>query len=134
MQTLTLPGIPGFHASVHPHHYDDMRAKLIKCTGKTRASKPKAEKRNFPIHGAAMDTASYVALYYQINDGVLRTADHRTIYEPLSTRRQEWPSEPLEEPLDETEGVSSQLTIEGSEGLPVWLTAGIPPDWLRQSS
>ena len=40
-------------------------------------------------------------------------------------------SEPLYEVLDEVEGVSSQIDLNGPQSLPSWLTSEVPPAWLQ---
>ena len=60
---------------------DDILSHHAKCTGKHKPVKSKgAVKRLYPIHGATMTTAEYVAAYERLNVG-LTAWD----WQPLST-------------------------------------------------
>ena len=60
---------------------DDIHARHAKCTGKHRKLKSKgAESRQYPVMGATMSTAEYVAEYERLNKG-LTAWD----WQPLST-------------------------------------------------
>ena len=79
-----------------------IQTKLIKCTGKHRAIKIKtADSRKFPLYGSAMTTARYVQRYFELNNTLIHSSDY---FEPLSTRPQEWPQEPLYEEIKEDQG------------------------------
>ena len=79
-----------------------IQTKLIKCTGKHRAIKIKtADSRMFPLYGTAMTTARYVKRYFELNNTLIHSSDY---FEPLSTRPQEWPQEPLYEEIKEDQG------------------------------
>ena len=107
-----------------------IQTKLIKCTGKHRAIKIKtADSRKFPLYGSAMTTARYVQRYFELNNTLIHSSDY---FEPLSTRSQEWPQEPLHEVLDDAEGSPPTYDFAASESLPAWLTDGIPPSWLTR--
>ena len=79
-------------------HIDDVTAKMLKCTGKARRRAiVGGVSRVYPPHGEAMNTRDYVARFHGLN------SEYRILignFEPLSTRTQEWPGEPLEEPLE----------------------------------
>ena len=106
-----------------------IQAKLVKCTGKHRAIKTKvADRRMFPPHGVSMDTASYVRRYFELNNTLIHSSDY---FQPLSTRPQEWPQEPLYEEIKEDQGDTLSYDFGASESLPAWLTAGVPPEWIK---
>lgn len=106
-----------------------IQTKLIKCTGKHRAIKIKtADRRVFPLYGTAMTTARYVKRYFELNNTLTHSSDY---FEPLSTRPQEWPQEPLYEEIEEDQGDTMSYDFEASENLPVWLTASVPPEWIK---
>ena len=58
----------------------------VKCTGKHKKVKPKADKRRqYPAHGASMSTADYVAAYQAANAGLLvRAWDWQPLTEHVS--------------------------------------------------
>ena len=106
-----------------------IQAKLVKCTGKHRAIKTKAaDNRVFPLYGTSMDTARYVQRYFELNNTLIHSSDY---FQPLSTRPQEWPQEPLYEEIEEDQGVPTTYDFKSSESLPPWLTAGVPPEWVK---
>lgn len=106
-----------------------IQTKLIKCTGKHRAIKIKtADSRVFPLYGTAMTTARYVQLYFELNNTLIHSSDY---FEPLSTRPQEWPQEPLYEEIKEDQGATLSYDFGASENPPTWLTAGVPPEWIK---
>lgn len=85
-------------------HIEDVTAKMLKCTGK---SKRKAivggVSRVYPPHGAAMDTRTYVRWFYANNPetkyhDTLETV--KSLFGDLSDNLQEWPSEPVEETIE----------------------------------
>jgi hypothetical protein len=57
-----------------------------KCTGKHRKIKPKADKpRQYPLAGAGMSTADYVAQYQSLNHKLMINAwDWQTLTEHVS--------------------------------------------------
>lgn len=106
-----------------------IQTKLIKCTGKHRAIKIKtADSRVFPLYGTAMTTARYVKRYFELNNTLTHSSDY---FEPLSTRPQEWPQEPLYEEIKEDQGDTLSYDSGASENPPTWLTAGVPPEWIK---
>lgn len=106
-----------------------IRTKLTKCTGKHRAIKIKtADSRVFPLYGTAMTTARYVKRYFELNNTLTHSSDY---FEPLSTRPQEWPQEPLYEEIKEDQGDTLSYDSGASENPPTWLTAGVPPEWIK---
>ena len=132
MLQITIPHAPRFRASVKPGNYAKVSEALDKI-GTRKARKPtiKAEKRLFPLYGKHMNTRDYVKAYWMLNFKAASFTDCEAFYEPLSEQPQEWPSEPLYEVLDEVEGVSSQIDLNGPQSLPSWLTSGVPPAWLQ---
>lgn len=133
MMQITIPSAPRFRASVTLENYPKMSNKFAKVSGKARKTAPKAEKRLFPLSGHHMTTKDYVREYWMLNFKAASFTDCEAFYEPLSEQPQEWPSEPIYEVLDEVEGVSSQIDLNGTENLPSWLTSGIPPAWLQRA-
>lgn len=108
---------------------DEISKALTKCTGKHRAIKIKtADSRSFPPYNEAMDTASYVKLFFKLNNKLTHSSDY---FQPLSTRLQEWPQEPLYEEIEEDQGDTMSYDFGASESLPAWLTAGVPPEWIK---
>jgi len=79
-------------------HIEDVTTKMLKCTGKSRRKATVGGvSRVYPPNGAAMNTRDYVARFHMLN------SDYRNLignFEPLSTRTQEWPSEPVEETIE----------------------------------
>lgn len=132
MLQITIPSAPRFRASVTLENYPKMSDKFAKVSGKARKPTIKAEKRLFPVSGQHMNTQDYVKAYWMLNFKEASFTDCEAFYEPLSAHPQEWPQEPLYEVLDEVEGASSQIDLDGPESLPSWLTSGIPPAWLQR--
>ena len=132
MMQITIPNAPRFRANVTLENYPKLSEKFAKVS-KAKPRKPtiKAEKRLFPLSGKHMNTKDYVREYWMLNFKNEYRTDCEAFYEPLSTQPQEWPSEPLYEVLDEVEGVSSQIDLNGPQSLPSWLTSGVPPAWLK---
>ena len=126
--------VPGTRCTlnVNIENFPTVQNKLDRIA-KTKPRKPtiKAEKRLFPLYGKHMNTKDYVREYWMLNFKGASFTDCEAFYEPLSTQPQEWPSEPLYEVLDEVEGVSSQIDLNGPQSLPSWLTSGVPPAWLK---
>lgn len=131
MMQITIPSAPRFRASVTLENYPKLSDKFAKVSGKARRTAPKAEKRLFSLYGKHMNTKDYVREYWMLNFKAEHRTDCEAFYEPLSEQPQEWPSEPLYEVLDEVEGVSSQIDLNGPQSLPSWLTSGVPPAWLQ---
>lgn len=131
MMQITIPSAPRFRASVTLENYPNLSDKFAKVSGKARRTAPKAEKRLFSLYGKHMNTKDYVREYWMLNFKAASFTDCEAFYEPLSEQPQEWPSEPLYEVLDEVEGVSSQIDLNGPQSLPSWLTSGVPPAWLQ---
>lgn len=78
-------------------HEADILKQLAKCTGKSRRKAiTGGVSRQFPMHGAYMNTAAYVRKYLELNN--LQLTDS---FEPLSTRTQAWPDEPLFERIED---------------------------------
>lgn len=114
-------------------NYPAVQTKLEKLS-KAKPRKPtiKADKRTYPVYGRYMDTANYVKAFWELNFSAVSPEDHMAFYEPLSKRVQEWPQEPLHEVLDEDEGPPLTYDFAAPEGLPAWLTEGVPPAWLTK--
>jgi hypothetical protein len=68
-----------------------------------------------------LDTASYVKVFFELNKTSKHTTpfDYKGFFEPLSTRPQEWPEEPLFETIDDT---STSYDFDAPVALPAWLT------------
>ena len=123
--------VPGTRCTLtcNTENVPKIQTKLTKCTGKHRAIKIKtADSRSFPPYTAAMDTARYVQRYFRLNNTLTHSSDY---FQPLSTRPQEWPQEPLYEEIEEDQGDTLSYDFGASESLPVWLTAGVPPEWIK---
>lgn len=114
-------------------NYPAVQTKLEKLS-KAKPRKPtiKADKRTYPVSGRYMDTAGYVKAFWELNFTAASPEDRIAFYEPLSKRAQEWPQEPLHEVLDEDDGSPLTYDFAAPEGLPAWLTEGIPPSWLTK--
>jgi hypothetical protein len=110
---------------------DEISKALTKCTGKHKRHVLRGgDKREYPqpIGDLMLDTAVYVRLYFRLNNNLIHSSDY---FEPLSTRPQEWPQEPLYEEIKEDQGLPSTYDFGASESLPAWLTAGVPPEWIK---
>ena len=85
-------------------HIDDVTARMLKCTGKSRRKAiVGGVSRVYPHHGAAMDTRSYVRWFYVNNFGTKFHDARETVkdlFGDLSTNTQEWPGEPIEETME----------------------------------
>lgn len=118
MMQITIPHAPRFRASVTLENFPKLSDRFVKVSGKPRKTAPEAEKRLFPVSGKHMNTKDYVKAYWRLNFNVASFTDCEAFYEPLSEQPQEWPQEPLYEVLDEVEGASSQIDLDGPESLP----------------
>ena len=110
---------------------EEISKALTKCTGKHKRHVLRGgDKREYPqpIGDLMLDTAVYVRLYFRLNNNLIHSSDY---FEPLSTRPQEWPQEPLYEEIKEDQGLPSTYDFGASESLPAWLTAGVPPEWIK---
>ena len=110
---------------------DEISKALTKCTGKHKRHVLRGgDERLYPqpIGDVMLDTAVYVRLYFRLNNNLIHSSDY---FEPLSTRPQEWPQEPLYEEIEEDQGDTMSYDFEASENLPVWLTASVPPEWIK---
>lgn len=114
-------------------NYPKVRDKLDKLT-KAKPRKPtiKADKREYPVSGRYMDTASYVKAFWELNFTAATPEDCDAFYQSLSKRSQEWSQEPLHDVIDEDEGLPTAIAFNAHESLPAWLTAGVPPAWLTK--
>jgi hypothetical protein len=115
---------------------DKISKALTKCTGKHKRHVLRGgDKREYPqpIEGAMLNTASYVEVFFAWNrqSKSAHPFDYKSFFEPLSTRPQEWPQEPLYEEIEEDQGLPSTYDFGASESLPAWLTAGVPPEWIK---
>jgi len=92
---------------------DEISKALTKCTGKhNRHVLRGGDKRLYPqpIGDVMLDTASYVKVFFDLNrqSKSAHPFDYKSFFEPLSTRPQEWPQEPLYEEL--TSGTIESVT------------------------
>ncbi len=110
---------------------DEISKALTKCTGKHKRHVLRGgDKREYPqpIGDVMLDTAVYVRHYFRLNNNLIHSSDY---FEPSSTRPQEWSQEPLYEEIKEDQGLPSTYDFGASESLPAWLTAGVPPEWIK---
>lgn len=117
-------------------HIDEISKALTKCTGKHKRHVLRGgDKRLYPqpIGDVMLDTASYVKVFFDLNrqSKSAHPFNYKSFFEPLSTRPQEWPQEPLYEEIKEDQGLPSTYDFGASESLPAWLTAGVPPEWIK---
>jgi hypothetical protein len=115
---------------------DEISKALTKCTGKHKRHVLRGgDKRLYPqpIGDVMLDTASYVKVFFGLNrqSKYADPFDYKSFFEPLSTRPQEWPQEPLYEEIEEDQGDTMSYDFGASESLPAWLTAGVPPEWIK---
>ena len=124
---------------------DEISKALTKCTGKHKRHVLRGgDERLYPqpIGDVMLDTASYVKVFFDLNrqsksahpfnyKSFFEPFNYKSFFEPLSTRPQEWPQEPLHEEIEEDQGDTMSYDFEASENLPVWLTASVPPEWIK---
>lgn len=115
---------------------DEISKALTKCTGKHKRHVLRGgDKREYPqpIGDVMLDTASYVKVFFDLNrqSKSAHPFDYKSFFEPLSTRPQEWPQEPLYEEIEEDQGDTLSYDSGASENPPTWLTAGVPPEWIK---
>lgn len=109
-------------------HVEEITKALTKCTGKHKRHVLRGGAgRLYPrlIGDVMLDTTSYVKVFFELNKTSKHAApfDYRAFFEPLSTRPQEWPEEPLFEAIEGDSYPPSQYDMEATVAVPAWLKA-----------